>query len=521
MRPFLRLLPLLLLARAAWAETQTLSVKTLPGQMRYDVTELTLQPGADVKLTFQNQDQMPHNMVFFQPGTDAVAVCNQQMEKPDEALKRNYLPEDPRIWMHSKLLNPGEKEELVFKAPSTPGVYPFACSMPGHAMIMQGRLKVFAPGPRLSDLQFHLYLGDWKKLPDFSTLQPHRAGPIPDNLVELNLDDYKNQFGVVYEGKLKTPRQGEYSFALACDDGARVLIDGKKVVEYDGIHSSAQIKEGKIKLAEGEHAFRLEYFQAAGYADIFVAWRGPDFAMTPLSKWLPKGWERGASKGEDENAGLPLVVAQEPIVYRNFITGAGDRGIGVGYPGQMNIAWSAESLNLALIWRGAFIDAARHWHGRGGGFQPPMGYDVVSPAGEPAPPLAYLSSPDATWPRLGKGERAEGFHWKGYSLDARRYPTFSYEWEGINVSDSFDVEGDAVAGGGKLIRNLKLSGSFTDETYFLAASGHLQPVEGGFLLNGPVTIKVAADGAILTGNQLLLPARPNLQITYSWAAPAK
>jgi hypothetical protein len=293
------------------------------------------------------------------------------------------------------------------------------------------------------------------------------------------------------------------------------------VVEYDGIHSSAQIKEGKIKLGEGEHSFRLEYFQAAGFAELFVAWRGPDFVMTPLSKWLPRGWEHGAKKAEDDNVGLPLVVGKEPIVYRNFITGAGNRGIGVGYPGQMNIAWSAETMNLALIWRGAFIDAARHWRGRGGGFQPPMGYDVVSPAGEPAPPLAYLSSPDATWPRLGKDERAEDFHWKGYSLDARRYPTFSYEWNGIEAAETFEVEGDAITGSGQLIRKVKLSNSFTDETYFLVASGDLHAVEGGFLLNGPVKILIAAEGAILTGRQLLLAARPNLQIAYSWVASAK
>jgi hypothetical protein len=35
---------------------------------------------------------LPHNLVFCQPGTDTAAMAMKQMEKPDEALKRNWLP---------------------------------------------------------------------------------------------------------------------------------------------------------------------------------------------------------------------------------------------------------------------------------------------------------------------------------------------------------------------------------------------------------------------------------------------
>ncbi|HEV7866713.1 MAG TPA: PA14 domain-containing protein, partial [Chthoniobacteraceae bacterium] len=245
------------------AEPEIFTIKALPAQMRYDVSELTISPGADVKIIFENPDDMPHNMVFFQPGTDVVAVSNKQMEKPEEALKRNWLPEDPRLWLHSKSLNPKEKEEIVFKAPDKPGIYPFVCTFPGHAVTMQGRLNIFAPGRRLSDLKFQLYLGDWKTLPDFSKLQPHREGEVPDNLVQLKLDDYKNQFGVVYSGKITVPFDGSYVFNVAGDDGVRILIDGKKVVEHDGIHPATEIKEGRAKLTAGAHDFRLEYFQAA------------------------------------------------------------------------------------------------------------------------------------------------------------------------------------------------------------------------------------------------------------------
>src|SRR5437764_890899 len=75
-----RLSPLLLallLAGPVWAaEPEVLHIKTLPAQMRYDVTELIVQPGLEMKLVFENPDDMPHNIIFFQPGTDVIAVCN-------------------------------------------------------------------------------------------------------------------------------------------------------------------------------------------------------------------------------------------------------------------------------------------------------------------------------------------------------------------------------------------------------------------------------------------------------------
>ena len=68
----------------------------------------------------------------------------------------------------------------------------------------------------------------------------------------------------------------------------------------------------------------------------------------------------------------------EPIIYRNFIEGAGVRAIGVGYPEEINLAFDANNMRLAMIWRGSFMDASRHWTGRGQGFEPPLGDDIIT-----------------------------------------------------------------------------------------------------------------------------------------------
>src|SRR5579862_9034633 len=106
---------------------------------------------------------------------------------------------------------------------------------------------------------------------------------------------------------------------------------------------------------------------------------------------------------------MELVATNEAIIYRNFIEGAGPRGIGVGYPEKANLAFDAEEMRLALVWQGRFIDAARHRTGRGEGFEKPLGTNIVAQA--PGPAFALLDSESASWPKaMGK---AAGWQFRG------------------------------------------------------------------------------------------------------------
>lgn len=527
--PKLLLFLSLLSAAAFAAEPKVFTVKTLTAQMKFDTAELQVEPGAKVTLHFENGDDLPHNLCLCDRGTDVLALSMKQMEKPEEAVKRNWLPDDKRVWAHTKLLNPKEKDTISFTAPKEAGRYPFVCTFPGHALTMQGSLNVFPKGEIVKDLKFALYLGDWKKLPDFAKLSPHREGSVEGNLIQIKLDDYKNQFGVVFTGKIVAPKDGSYTFYTSSDDGSRISIDGRQVVEYDGIHPAGDIHEGVTKLTKGEHEFRLEYFQAAGGIELFAAWKGPGFDGTPLSKWIHPAWTGGGKKkkqGED-TTGMPLVVKDEAIVYRNFIATAGNRSIGVGYPGGFNIAWNAETMNLVLLWRGAFMDAARHWNGRGGGAQPPAGYDVLRPAGMDTLPFATMSSPSADWPKLEPKERAAGYQFKGYRLDSKREPTFNYEWNGVKVSDRFDSEGSGTAPDGKLIRTLTIEGKVPENSWLRIATGKVEAKDGKFICDaGTANIgghnfdnkfTISAAGATLEGSNLVVPAKAGqIKVTYQW-----
>jgi hypothetical protein len=128
---------------------------------------------------------------------------------------------------------------------------------------------------------------------------------------------------------------------------------------------------------------------------------------------------------------IALVPQKEAIIYRNFLEGAGARAIGVGYPEKAHLAFDANDLRLAMIWQGAFIDAARHWTDRGAGFEPPLGDNILHlPAGVA---FAVLGKEGEPWPT--KSARDLGYKFLGYRLTPDQRPTFLYSVAGAKVED--------------------------------------------------------------------------------------
>ncbi|GAB5518248.1 MAG: hypothetical protein RhofKO_04990 [Rhodothermales bacterium] len=131
----------------AWggAPDTTITIGTVPG-LRFDVEEIQVAPGATVRLTFNNNDDMQHNLLIVEDGTaDDIGQAAIAMGLQAEA--NAYVPDDPRVRFHTGLLQPESAETIYFTVPSTPGVYQFVCTYPGHYMTMRGVIRVGTGGP--------------------------------------------------------------------------------------------------------------------------------------------------------------------------------------------------------------------------------------------------------------------------------------------------------------------------------------------------------------------------------------
>ena len=123
--------------------TNIIVIKTLTNEMKYDVTKFEVKAGEQVELVLENPDFMQHNLVIVKPGTkEAVGTAADKMAAEADAANRNYVPQTNDVLFATPLLNPDATYSLKFKAPTTPGEYPFICTFPGHWRIMQGVMIV-------------------------------------------------------------------------------------------------------------------------------------------------------------------------------------------------------------------------------------------------------------------------------------------------------------------------------------------------------------------------------------------
>jgi len=124
----------------------------------------------------------------------------------------------------------------------------------------------------------------WSALPDFAALNPLRTGvtATPDITPRLRRNGYA--FG--FEGYLRIPVDGLYTFGLVAASGARLVLDNTVVVDADGDRSIARYA-GTAALKAGFHALRIAFYHGKGrrnQADDFLqmTWSSPGFSTTTV-----------------------------------------------------------------------------------------------------------------------------------------------------------------------------------------------------------------------------------------------
>lgn len=106
------------------------------------------------------------------------------------------------------------------------------------------------------------------KVIDFKWPGPPLAEP-PGNLSDIN------NFSARWDGYLTAPEDGEYEIGLEGDDGYRLFLDGKKVIE-DWTTAASRYHSIKIVLRKGQKiSLKIEYFQAALDRNLRLSWRTP------------------------------------------------------------------------------------------------------------------------------------------------------------------------------------------------------------------------------------------------------
>ncbi len=135
-------------------------------------------------------------------------------------------------------------------------------------------------------------------IPDFSnTTQARKVLTVcmekyavpPRNFTEgfPDVPDLVEWFALQTTTTLQVPTEGDYVFQMNSDDGSKLSIDGKLLIDNDGLHQAfgpgpedsqtVGQKEATVRLTAGDHALALDYFQ------------GPKFRIALELKWKKPG----------------------------------------------------------------------------------------------------------------------------------------------------------------------------------------------------------------------------------------
>lgn len=103
-------------------------------------------------------------------------------------------------------------------------------------------------------------------------------------------------------GYLNVSQAGRYTFRLDSNDGSRLSLDGKIVLEHDGFMEMGKPGDAAVDLGAGEHSLFIEHFQEFGPFGLRLLWKKPgdkDFTVVPPSAFTTgKGEVRVVAPGK-------------------------------------------------------------------------------------------------------------------------------------------------------------------------------------------------------------------------------
>jgi hypothetical protein len=257
----------------------------------------------------------------------------------------------------------------------------------------------------------------------------------------------------------------------------------------------------------GGHSIRKEVLGGDSGRQIEALW---DYLADGVRARNPVGLSRQSPE---------LRVAGETVICRGRGP-AGYRGIGIGYPERISLAFDSEQMSLRQLWKGEFASVDS------GSFNPRGEDRITFPSGIP---FHRLASMDDAWPYKGKTNyefpQDHGYQFRGYSLDKQKRPTLLYHYGDITVEDFFEDVPDS--GGKAFFRRTMTFSAPAKQTafYFRAAAGKtITPAASGWQID-KLNLRLSGErrGQVREGNpkELLIPVelpegKTILTLEYQW-----
>jgi hexosaminidase len=146
-------------------------------------------------------------------------------------------------------------------------------SIPGVKASLPITTSFLTVDPKVNGVAYNYFEDVWVLLPDMAAMKPLRSGRTFD-LTFTPLPHRWGDYGFQFKCLIDLPSDGDYTIYLGSDDGSKLFLDDKLLINNDGLHGTTELSS-KSTLTKGKHKLEVWYFQSGGASDLFVSLEGP------------------------------------------------------------------------------------------------------------------------------------------------------------------------------------------------------------------------------------------------------
>ncbi len=129
-------------------------------------------------------------------------------------------------------------------------------------------------------IRYDFFEGNFTSVAGLDIAKVKSSGVVKE--FKLQQPEGVSEYGYIFSGYLSVPENGIYTFYIESNDGSKLYINNKELINNDGGHGAKE-ELGNIALRRGYYPIAVKYFQMGGGQALKVSWESADFKKKEIS----------------------------------------------------------------------------------------------------------------------------------------------------------------------------------------------------------------------------------------------
>ncbi len=180
---------------------------------------------------------------------------------------------DENSAIYAKPITLTQTTTLKFRA-FKEGLLPSLTAMEKVIKLEYEKFHDYSGLPLVPGLRYGYYEANVMAVAELDPLTPVEEGAVSSFSIDKRRKD--EYFGFIYEGYIRIPADGAYTFYNKTNDGSILYLDDREFINLDGGHPAVE-RFRTVALRKGVYKISQKYFQMGGGFMNKVSWKGPGF----------------------------------------------------------------------------------------------------------------------------------------------------------------------------------------------------------------------------------------------------